>query len=32
MDEALTGLLALPETAAKYRFLRLSKYLTQRLH
>lgn len=31
MDEALGGLLALPEVPAKYRFLRLSKYLTQRI-
>jgi geranylgeranyl pyrophosphate synthase len=31
IDEAVDGLVDLPETAAKYRFLRLSKYLTQRV-
>ena len=32
IDEALDYLQELPETPAKYRFLRLSKYLTRRIH
>jgi geranylgeranyl diphosphate synthase type I len=31
VDQAVSGLLALPEVPAKYRFLRLGKYLTQRI-
>ena len=30
IDEAVQHLAELPETAAKYRFVRLSKYLMQR--
>jgi geranylgeranyl pyrophosphate synthase len=32
IEEALDHLMDLPESAAKYRFLRLSKYLTRRIH
>jgi geranylgeranyl diphosphate synthase type II len=32
IDEALEHLAELPETAAKYRFLRLSRHLTRRVH
>lgn len=32
IEGALEEFLALPETAAKYRFMRPSRYLTRRIH